>query len=81
MQDNTSFIAEFLRTLKCEQYIEKFVSFQLTTSDDIQYLDQEILTELGIVKIGDRIRILSKSRLLRQNGSSSAEEIRDIVSR
>ncbi|SCW01173.1 LAFE_0D06700g1_1 [Lachancea fermentati] len=81
MQDDTSFIAEFLGTLKCEQYIDKFLSFQLTTSDDIQYLDQEILTELGIVKIGDRIRILSKSRLLRQNGSSSAEEIRDIVSR
>ena len=67
MSERMLFVEQFLESLNCLKYLDKFVSYDLTSQEQIQYLDQEILTEIGITKIGDRIRILNKCASLRKS--------------
>lgn len=61
-----AFIKKFLYDINCEQYLEQFIDHQLLSADRVQYLDRDILIELGITKIADRIRILNKCRALKR---------------
>ena len=59
---DTTFIEQFLVDLNCEQYRERFIACNLVTPHEIKYLDKDILIELGVSKIGDRIRILRRAK-------------------
>lgn len=80
---DTSFVEGFLADLNCEQYLDRFVECKLTTPKEITFLDRDVLTALGVNKLGDRIRILHKAKLLdrckpQQDGS---EQLNDIIER
>lgn len=80
---DTSFVEGFLTDLNCEQYLDRFIECKLTTPREITFLDRDVLTALGIQKLGDRIRILHKAKLLdrckpQQDG---AEQLNDIIER
>ncbi|OWB64346.1 hypothetical protein B5S29_g5424 [[Candida] boidinii] len=50
-------IEKWLRSLRCEQYIEKFNKNNITP-DIFPELDLDALKEIGIRKVGDRLKIL-----------------------
>ncbi|CCE61773.1 hypothetical protein TPHA_0B01010 [Tetrapisispora phaffii CBS 4417] len=62
----TLFMEQFLHDLNCGKYVEAFKECEILNRDDIEHLDREILEELGVSKLGDRIRILNKAKLLRE---------------
>lgn len=80
MSERTLFVEQFLESLNCLKYLDKFVSYDLTSQEQIQYLDQEILTEIGITKIGDRIRILNKCASLRKSsGNKMSNQLNEVI--
>ncbi|OUM55568.1 hypothetical protein BVG19_g5133 [[Candida] boidinii] len=50
-------IEKWLRSLRCEQYIERFNKYNITP-DIFPELDLDALKEIGIRKVGDRLKIL-----------------------
>lgn len=68
---DTSFIEGFLQSLNSEQYLEKFVECKILTLKELKFLDRELLSALGVTKLGDRLRILHKSK---QMTSSKPQE-------
>ncbi|CAI4046942.1 hypothetical protein SKDZ_12G3900 [Saccharomyces kudriavzevii ZP591] len=56
------FVELFLGEIGCAKYLDKFVQCNLVTEEEIKYLDKDILTALGINKIGDRLRIMRKAK-------------------
>ncbi|AET38184.1 mitogen-activated protein kinase kinase kinase STE11 Ecym_2457 [Eremothecium cymbalariae DBVPG len=82
MLSGATFLEKFLQDLDCEQYVERFVAYELTSEEQLQYLDVEIISEMGVEKIGHRIRILNKSRELRaQRTRSSGDKINEVISK
>lgn len=63
------FVEKFLGEVECEEYLPTFEKFRLFDEDRLYYLDREILEELGVKKIGDKIKILKQSRQLRRDAS------------
>ncbi|SCU85116.1 LAFA_0D13960g1_1 [Lachancea sp. 'fantastica'] len=79
MAENEPFVVQFLNDLNCGQYIDKFKSWNLISENVMAHLDKEILIEVGVKKIGDRIRILKRSQTLRGNKSRSPVEARELL--
>lgn len=63
------FVERFLGEVQCEQYLPLFEEFNLVDENRLFYLDREILEEMGLNKIGDKIRILTHSKELRRRSS------------
>lgn len=80
--DNT-FVEEFLKEIDCEKYLDKFVACKLVSPDEIKFLDKEVLLALGVTNLGDRLRILRKSKSLHRKKSQETctEELNDIIRR
>ncbi|SCU97787.1 LADA_0H08284g1_1 [Lachancea dasiensis] len=79
MSDCHLFVEDFLQDLNCMQYVDTFKSWNLTSQNDIVHLDKEILIEIGIKKIGDRIRILKRSQYLRSSRVSYSLEVHELL--
>ncbi|CDO95949.1 unnamed protein product [Kluyveromyces dobzhanskii CBS 2104] len=63
------FIEKFLGEVECQEYLPAFEKFQLVEEARLYYLDREILDELGVKKIGDKVKLLKHSRKLRRDAS------------
>lgn len=61
-------VADWLHTIKCGQYEQLFVSNNVTGESLLEF-DQKILSELGIKKIGDRVRINVAIKQLRNKAT------------
>lgn len=61
---DTRFVQEFLQSLQCERYLDRFVECRLLTPRELRFLDREVLTALGVTKLGDRLRILNRAKQL-----------------
>ncbi|SCV04438.1 LAME_0H18426g1_1 [Lachancea meyersii CBS 8951] len=79
MSESEPFVVQFLDELNCSQYIDNFKSWNITSHTEVSHLDKEILIEVGVEKIGDRIRILKRSQTLRGGKSRSSEETRELL--
>ncbi|SCV01222.1 LANO_0F10726g1_1 [Lachancea nothofagi CBS 11611] len=79
MSDTEPYLVSFLRELNCSQYRHNFEALNLTSQDDMANLDKEILIEVGVKKIGDRIRILKRCHTLRGNRAHSSIEVRELL--
>ncbi|CUS23549.1 LAQU0S10e02960g1_1 [Lachancea quebecensis] len=79
MDDSETYVSQFLQELKCNQYLDSFKSWNLTSQDALAHVDKEILVEVGVKKIGDRIRILKKCQSLRGGRSKSSHEVRELL--
>lgn len=69
------FVKAFLESLQCERYLDRFVECRLLTPKELRFLDREVLTALGVTKLGDRLRILHKAKQL--DTTKSTEECTD----
>lgn len=49
-------VAEWLRTLKCSEYIPVFEQNEIC-GEVLLEIDQKLLKDMGVVKVGDRVRI------------------------
>lgn len=61
---DTDFIEGFLKDLNCERYLEEFVECRIVTPKEVRFLDRELLTALGVTRLGDRVRILHRAKQL-----------------
>ncbi|CDH17907.1 probable Serine/threonine-protein kinase STE11 [Zygosaccharomyces bailii ISA1307] len=77
----STFVEEFLKEIGCEEYLEKFTACKLMSPEEIKFLDKEVLLALGVTNLGDRLRILRKSKSLHRQKSqeSCTEELNDII--
>lgn len=57
-------VAEWLRSINCSQYVQLFFKNNITGSN-LMELDAPALKELGIGKVGDRIRIATQTKNFR----------------
>ena len=62
-------VVDWLHTIRCGQYEQLFKSNNVT-GDSLLECDQRILSEMGIKKIGDRVRINVAIKQLRNKSSS-----------
>lgn len=78
-----TFVEEFLKEINCEKYLEVFVSCKLISPEEIKFLDKEVLIALGVTNLGDRLRILRKSKSLHRQKSQQecTEQLNDIIRR
>lgn len=78
-----TFVEEFLKEINCEKYLEEFVSCKLISPEEIKFLDKEVLIALGVTNLGDRLRILRKSKSLHRQKSQEecTEQLNDIIRR
>ena len=79
MDDSEPFVTQFLHDLDCNQYLDNFKSWNLTSKEELALVDKEILLEVGVKKIGDRIRILKRCQSLRGNRSNCPQNVRELL--
>ncbi|KAL3232598.1 Serine/threonine-protein kinase STE11 [Nakaseomyces bracarensis] len=71
---------DFLEKAKCSQYQGIFEEYGLTDIENYKYLDRDILLEMGITKLGDRLRILRQSKeLCNTEQSKYTEQLKEII--
>ncbi|KAH3903197.1 related to Serine/threonine-protein kinase STE11 [Saccharomycodes ludwigii] len=71
-------IEELLTQINCNEYLNKFIEFGIIDKEQFGLLDKDILKVMGIKPIGDRIRILTKSKELSADTTIS-DKIREIT--
>lgn len=59
-------VAEWLKSINCSQYVEIFRKNNIT-GENLMDIDQATLKEMGVKKIGDRVRIGSQAKVFRSN--------------
>lgn len=59
-------VGEWLKSINCAQYVDTFRKNNIT-GENLMDLDQATLKEMGIKKIGDRVRINAHAKLFRSN--------------
>lgn len=69
------FIDQFLAEINCSQYVSNFVQFQITEPDTLFHIDRDILTAIGVIKLGDKIRILRKIKTLTTKKQQEKEKM------
>ncbi|KAK5684546.1 ATP binding [Elasticomyces elasticus] len=57
-------VADWLRTINCAQYIPLFLQNHIN-GENLLEIDKTMLKEIGIKKLGDRVRINEKARQMR----------------
>ncbi|KAI9720508.1 MAG: ATP binding [Chrysothrix sp. TS-e1954] len=58
-------VADWLRSINAEKYIDLFKANHIT-GENLMDIDQTVLKEIGVKKIGDRVRIGSQAKAFRQ---------------
>lgn len=78
---DTRFVKDFLEGLHCERYLDRFVECRLLTARELRYLDREVLTALGVTKLGDRLRILHKAKQLTSGRTQGdcTEQLNEVI--
>ena len=59
-------VCEWLKSINCSQYVEIFRKNNIT-GENLLEMDQATLKEMGIKKIGDRVRIGTHAKVFRNN--------------
>lgn len=59
-------VCEWLRSINCSQYVDIFRKNHIT-GENLMDIDQATLKEMGIKKIGDRVRIGTQAKVFRNN--------------
>lgn len=59
-------VADWLKGINAGQYIDLFHAHDIT-GENLMDLDQSMLKEMGVKKIGDRVRIGAQAKLFRYN--------------
>ncbi|KAM3415854.1 hypothetical protein BST61_g9358 [Cercospora zeina] len=59
-------VGEWLKSINCAQYVDMFKRNNIT-GENLMDLDQATLKEMGIKKIGDRVRINTHAKTFRNN--------------
>ncbi|KAJ9649275.1 ATP binding [Coniosporium apollinis] len=61
---NEERVAEWLRSINCSQYVELFRKNNIN-GENLMEMDQSDLKDMGVKKIGDRVRIGTQAKLFR----------------
>ncbi|KAG8630056.1 hypothetical protein KVT40_001675 [Elsinoe batatas] len=61
-------VGDWLKSINCSQYVELFQKHNINGENLID-LDQSTLKELGVNKVGDRVRINSQAKLFRASAA------------
>lgn len=72
------FIEQFLSDINCSQYTSNFIQFRIFDKEDLCHIDKEILFEIGIRNLGDRLRILRKVKLLNDENDNKILNINEL---
>ncbi|KAK5780396.1 hypothetical protein RI543_002152 [Arxiozyma heterogenica] len=72
------FIEQFLSDINCSQYTSNFIQFRIFDKKDLYHIDKEILFEIGIRNLGDRLRILRKIKLLNDENDNKILNINEL---
>ncbi|GMG26632.1 unnamed protein product [Ambrosiozyma monospora] len=72
-------LSQYLKTVDCQDYLQVFVENDITP-DLLPQLDKSALKEMGIEKVGDRLRILILVQLLNMEKLKSLIPLNDMVS-
>lgn len=59
-------VGDWLKSINCAQYVDVFKKNHIT-GENLMDLDQATLKEMGIKKIGDRVRINTHAKTFRSN--------------
>ncbi|QIW97769.1 hypothetical protein AMS68_003287 [Peltaster fructicola] len=59
-------VSDWLKDINCAQYIELFRRNNIT-GENLMDMDQNMLKEIGVKKIGDRVRLGTQVKVLRSN--------------
>lgn len=59
-------MGEWLRSINCGQYVDMFRKNNIN-GENLMDMDQQMLKEMGIRKIGDRVRIGAQAKVFRNN--------------
>ena len=59
-------VSDWLRSINCAQYVDVFKRNNIN-GENLMEMDQTMLKEMGVRKIGDRIRIGAQAKLFRNN--------------
>lgn len=59
-------VAEWLKSINCSQYVEIFRKNNIN-GENLMDIDQATLKEMGVKKIGDRVRINTQAKIFRNN--------------
>ncbi|CCF56054.1 hypothetical protein KAFR_0A06190 [Kazachstania africana CBS 2517] len=79
---DVSFIEGFLKDLDLTAYLGDFIDYEIITLSDLKYVDREILTEIGITKISDRVRILQKiKRFGEEKQKSQLRQLDELINK
>ncbi|KTB16386.1 Serine/threonine-protein kinase STE11 [Nakaseomyces glabratus] len=73
---------EFLERAGCSQYADLFEEYSLTDINDLMHIDRDILLEIGVKKLGDRIRILKESKKLQEpkDNAKHVQQLQELIS-
>lgn len=73
---------EFLERAGCSQYADLFEEYSLTDINDLMHIDRDILLEIGVKKLGDRIRILKESKKLQEpkDDAKHVQQLQELIS-
>lgn len=59
-------VAEWLRSINCSEYVEIFKKNNIN-GENLMDMDQATLKEMGVKKVGDRVRIGTQAKVFRNN--------------
>lgn len=59
-------VADWLRSINCSEYVDIFRKNNIN-GENLMDIDQATLKEMGVKKIGDRVRIGSQAKVFRNN--------------
>lgn len=59
-------VAEWLRSINCSDYVEIFKKNNIN-GENLMDMDQKTLKDMGVKKVGDRVRIGNQAKVFRNN--------------
>lgn len=59
-------VAEWLRSIDCSEYVDIFKKNNIN-GENLMDMDQATLKEMGVKKVGDRVRIGTQAKVFRNN--------------
>lgn len=66
-------VGDWLKSINCAQYVELFHRHNIN-GENLMDLDQSTLKELGVTKVGDRVRINSQAKMFRNSAARRASK-------
>ncbi|KAL9083296.1 MAG: hypothetical protein Q9159_005859 [Coniocarpon cinnabarinum] len=71
-------VGDWLRSINASQYVDLFRVNNIT-GENLMDIDQSVLKEMGVQKVGDRVRIGAQAKLFRKNEYQRRQRIRDSI--